>query len=301
MRRRRVLVGAVALVIGAAIGCNRNGNVSDPSGIREPEPVIVLSGRTLQPVPSLSGMTARRGQELHLQAPGFFALHTAYAGAPVLLWPADDGFLTSRHTRHLVYRGDDPGTLHRLPRGVTSVSLVPDDRIRASPWALARVTKAAGTLSLSHDALDFAVDGAGFRVDLVIDVTDQVFRDNLDAAAAAYTHNEDDGTITKARVVFRTLQIAGFWYTEDNFETAVVHEVIHTTGLYHSSSKEDPPGIMMDSAESYSFRAPSEHERLIMKLQYERLPGTVLVGMSESDPGVSGRSVRRGWHLVCVR
>jgi len=301
MRHSKALLVLCTISTVLAVACNRKGGgITGPSGTPDAQPVSVLSGRTGQPVPSLTGTAARIGQALHLQAPGFFALHTAYTGGPVLLWPADDGFLSAHHTRSLVYAGKDPGTLTRLPRGVTTVSLVPDAGIRAFPWALTRVRTAANTLSESHPTLDFAVDGGGFTVDLVVNVADEAFVRMPGAAAAAYVSSGDDGVITKAKVVFRTLQIQGFWYTEDNFETSVVHEVIHTTGLDHSQ-QEDPPGIMSANADSYGFHAPTEYERLIMKMQYERLPGTTLAGMAESDPGVSAKASEPKWHLVCIR
>jgi hypothetical protein len=300
---RRTALSAVTIGVALMTGCNgrRGGEVVGPSGSVGVQPVSVVSGRTGQPVPSLSGLTATSGQSLNLQASGFFAFRTSFTGSTIQLWPADDGFLTSDHTRHLVYGGRDPGMLYRLPQGTNTVSLVPDAGIRAFPWALARVTKAAETLSQSHKALDFSVDGGGFRVDLIVDFSDPVFTQQPGAAGAAYAYDDGHGNIMRAKVVYRSLQIQGFWHTEDNFETAVVHEVIHTTGLNHSSGAMDPPGIMSDDAKSYGFRAPSELERLIMKMQYDRLPGTTLTGMTESDPGVSARASEPGWHLVCVR
>lgn len=301
---RRLIVGkgpkslTAALVLVLA-GCGGGDTSTSPSGSGGPEAVIVQSGRTEQPIPSLAGLTAVFGQTLRLGAPGFFSLNTTYAGAPILLWPADDGFLSAAHTRRIIYSGADPGKLTRLAPGVTAVSLVPDAGIRAFPWALNRVVKAAETLSVSHPALDFAVDGPGSRVDLIVDFTDPVFAQQPGAAGAAYVYT-DGSTITRAKVVYRSLQIAGFWYLEENFETAVVHEVIHTTGLNHSSGTEDPPGVMSDTSVSYQIKAPTERERLIMKMQYSRVPGTTLAGMTESDPGVSARTSEPQWRLVCV-
>lgn len=301
MRRREALFGIGSIGAALAGGCHGRGgsDVSGPSGSAGAQPVTVLSGRTDQPVPSLSGLTAVSGQTLRLEAPGYFIYNTAFSGVPVLLWPADDGFLSAGHTRRLVYSGEG-SRLTRLAPGVASVSLVPDAGIRAFPWAFERVTKAAETLSASHAVLEFAVDGPGFRVDLIVDFTDPVFAQQPGAAGAAYVYT-DGSTITRAKVVYRSLQVEGFWHSKDNFETAVVHEVIHTTGLNHSSGAEDPPGIMSDTAVSYQFKAPTEQERLIMKMQFSRLPGTTLAGMTESDPGVSARSSEPGWHLVCVR
>lgn len=299
MRRREALVGIGTLGAATFAGCTRDrSDITGPSS--EPQPVSVISGRTEVPVPSLGGLTARLGETLHLQAAGFFALNTAFTGAPVLLWPADDGFLSAHHTRSVVYSGTDPGTLFRLPSSVSAVSLVPDAGIRAFSWALACVLGAAETLSTSHPALEFTVDGGGFPVTLEINLADQGFATNPGAAGLCYAKSGSDGVITEARIVFRTLQLSGFWWTVENFRCAVIHEVLHATGLQHSS-QEDPSGIMSGRADSYQFKAPTDREMLIMKMQYERLPGTTLAGMAESDPGVSSRSSKPEWRLVCAR
>lgn len=299
MRRRTALVGIGTLSVAALEACSDDhSNITGPSG--DAQPVNVLSGRTDQPVPSLGGLTARAGETLRLQAPGFFGRTTAFTGAPVLLWPADDGFLSSHHTRAVVYNGADPGTLKRLPTSVTAISLVPDSNIRSFAWALESVEKAAATLSLAHPALEFTVDGAGFVVPITVNLADKGFQDNPGAAGLAYRETAGDGEITGARIVFRTLQLQGFWYTKENFEVAVAHEVLHTTGLEHSAD-EDPAGMMAGNAKSYSFRTPTGQEMLIMKMQYDRPPGTTLAGMTESDPGVSAKSSKSEWHLVCAR
>ena len=293
------LTAALALVMA---GCGGGDNTTGPSGHAGPMPVSVVSGRTGAPIPSLSGLTATQGQSLFVQSAGFFSYRTAFSGQTIALWPADDGFLTAHHTRRLVYRGESPGLLHRLPQSVASVSLVPDEGIRAFPWAMDRVRKSAEILSRSHSVLDFQMDGPGFPIQLVINFADQGFVDQPGAAALAYTSSDANGTITGVRLVFRSLQIQGFWHSEDNFQCAVTHECIHGTGLDHSDL-EDAPGIMMVGADSYKYLEPSPQERLIMAMQYQRLPGTTLNGMTESDPTSVTKSdnERPKWRLVCAR
>lgn len=298
MRRRTVLVGIGKLSAAVLAGCGRKGSgIVGPSG--DPIPVSVISGRTEIPVPSLGGLFARTGEELRLEAPGYFTFNTAFVGAPILMWPADDGFLSSHHTRAMVYGGKDPGTLCRLPISVNDVALVPDSNFRAFPWAMKRIANAADTLSQVHPKLNFTTDGPGFKVSLTVNLADPGFQSNPKSPAIAYTKFGPDGIITDARIVFRNLQIAGYWWAEENFQTAVVHEVIHATGLDHATT-EDPPGIMSTTEVVYEHRAPTEREMLIMKMQYERLPGTVLRGMVEQDPGVSAKEDRPEWHLVCA-
>lgn len=304
---RRLVVGYGPKSLTAALafllsGCGGGNSTTGPSGHTNAMPVSVVSGRTGAPIPSLSGLTAMRGQPLFLQSAGFFSYRTTFSGQQIALWPADDGFLTAHHTRRIVYRGQSPGKLYRLPSSVTQVSIVPDEGIRAFPWAMERVRKSAEILSNAHTALDFQVDGPGFPIYLSVNFADQGFVDQPGAAALAYTFPDANGVINGVRIVLRSLQIQGFWHSLDNFQCAVTHEILHGTGLDHSDL-EDAPGIMMMSAESYKYLEPSPQERLIMAMQYQRLPGTILDGMTESDPASVTKSDSEPpkWRLVCAR
>jgi hypothetical protein len=301
MRRREAIGVLGTLGVGMLTGCGRGTEVDGSTDAASPVPVNVVSGRTGLPIQSLSGMAAVPGQALLLEAPGFFSYRTSFTGRTITLWPADDGFLSAHHSRRLVYRGESPGKLTRLPASVVAVSLVPDEGVRAFPWAMDRIRRGMEILSQSHDALDFAVDGGGFPINLSVNFADPGFVDQPGAAALAYTASDSAGVITGVRIVLRSLQIQGFWHSEDNFQCAVTHECIHGTGLDHSDP-QDAPGIMTLGADSYRFLEPSEQERLIMAMQYRRHPGSSLDGMTESDPATATKSQveESVWRLVCV-
>src|SRR4030042_1844779 len=102
MRRREALVGIGTLGAATFAGCTHGrSDITGPSS--EPQPVTVLSGRTEMPVPSLGGQTARLGESLYLQAPGFFTLNTAFVGTSVLLWPGGRRARDPNNPPHAVY------------------------------------------------------------------------------------------------------------------------------------------------------------------------------------------------------
>jgi hypothetical protein len=262
--------------------------------------VQVLDGRTETPIPTLLGTRATQGQGLVLSAPGFLTLRTTYRGMPVLLWP-NDAALPLGATRALVYQGNDPQVLVRWS-GDTRLNLAPEGALRSEAWVMPRIEAAAAVVSRIHPAIDVTLDGAGMTVPVRLDPDDGGFTTHPNAAALAYVRYGDSGRVTEARIVVRSLDREGFWHGEGNFQTAMVHEIIHATGLVgHLPSGTG--GTMSPTAESYRFPEPTPAEALIMKLHYARMVGTILAGDTESEEGRLGTSdvERSEWHLVCAQ
>lgn len=289
---------------GIALVCGSCGGAPTPSitgsdSVPDAGPRI-LSGLTGLPI--LHADIVHDGQWMTIGAPGYFSLRTHRGMGDVYLWPTDDGFISSAYTRFFVYRGLDPGMLYRLPPQVRHVSVVLDDHIAETPWAVQRVEGATQSLTQLHGVLSFDISGLGdVVIPIVLDPLDRGFELLPHAAMLAYTMTNDQGVIFGGRIVVRSLAVESFWYGEENFKTAILHELIHITGLDHLQSGE--LGIMSGNSESYRFPVPTEREILVMRMQYRRSAGTILSGMIETEREVAAASSPSNatWRLVCAR
>ena len=283
---------AVALFVVIGVGCSKAGTgISGASAVPSVTPTV-LDGKTGQPVAAaVSG-----SGDITVTALGFFTLKT-HASPQVILWPAD-AYLSAAYTKAAIYGQKDPGTLYRMAPGVSVVGITAGAGFTDGP-AAERLATAAEVISAAG-ALHYQVGIQGrVQVSVYVDANDPGFVTIPNAAALTYTQAAGDGIIQAAKVVFRSSGL-GTFYSWDNLQHAATHELGHTSGLNHLDPGGEQ-GIMSASAAAYSYLDFTDREKLVMKLQYIRRPGTVLSGTTENEFAVAGSSAGATWHLVCAQ
>jgi len=272
-------VRKVALLLVGLMACSAGPDVIGPdsSFTEEPFDIRILSGRNGM---SLSVMPVNDRRGFLLQAPGFLSLRTFRRSGDIWLWPDDDA-LPVRYTRFLVYGGEENIPLRHLPSRIASVSLVPDEAIRAHVQALASLKTGAELFSSRNDTVRYAIDlvGAHMTVPVTVDADNGVFKEKPYAAAIARLRVNRQGTILDARIVIKKLTD---WYGWENFMVAMAHEVAHVHGLLHLDPN-GPQGIMSTRSDSYRFRDFTESEQLVIAMHDRRGAGTRLRGAIESE------------------
>ncbi len=273
----------LALVAG---GCAKGENPAGPGGNGAATPLVVLDGRTGTSVPAVIA-PAPFGMELTV--PGFLTLRPVRQGGDVFLWPNDSALPVS-YTRALVYRDLDPGQSARWADGVRVIGLRPLG-VFQSGRPLQTLQEAAMLASAAHPVLEFVVGNGDRSIPVEVTANDPTFTEFPNAGGFARMLWDNNHRFIEGRIVIKSISDNPDW--EDGWvylRIALAHEMIHASGLI-GHVPVGSPGIMGTTSALYSHRDFTDNEKLVMGLQYRRVPGTRLTGATEDETVVSAQSV----------
>ncbi len=240
-----------------------------------PNVASAVSGRTGLPVvPSVVRATPRG---VRIEAPGFLSLETV-RGGQVILWPHDEHLPLSM-TASLAHH---KGMTIRFGLYVRRVSLILPSEMKSTEVG-ERVRKVLAVINNAQQSVHYVADdySSDVSVRLYFDSHDDAFQKGNGTlertVAVAHVLHTSEGVIQSAAIVFPSPEYVDFkgW-----FETVLTHEIGHTLGLGHT-----PDGVSgtMSATIMGSNGDYTPQEKIVLRMLYNRMPGTRLRGVEEFE------------------
>ena len=199
MRVPRLLVAGL---VATACGGGRGPATPSVSPALSPTPAPVSApsfqnGRTGQAVPAdITPPRPALSANVAIRAPGFLMREQRYEGAPIVLWPKDQGYV-----RELVYGTAFTDGTYRMVRWASGFTFTLDGDLAEDAAVLAKAREVAADITeLTGIPITIGPGGACL---LVIDPSDPALGGNAIAVARTFYRGP---TIVSARVAFKTRQ-----------------------------------------------------------------------------------------------
>lgn len=275
-----VLLGWSAVACGSGIeslslltGPSReSGSVS----VRAGDSGAVVSGVLVHTVPD----------GVAVEAPGFLRLVTSRSGA-LVLWPVS-AQVTMAHSTSLAY---SEGRIVRLGMHVRQVGIEVGGYLGAG--VSGRIQRAVDSMNAAQENVRFVV--GGFSSDLVVSLnfttSDPAFSADPSLLGITYTRYVAAlGVIQSAKILIQPALQEG---DPGHLEAVMLHELGHVMGLWHTPNNVS--GVMTAHQTWRTTFTPEEVT--ILRMQYRRLPGTILRDDTEYE-GVSVASASESTEVV---
>lgn len=313
---------AAPLAVLLLVSCGGGGRGTGPTGVVEPPSssglpggslLTLVSGETGAPIAGVSvtapggvvtsdasgqvrlTTTAALGSTLELRHPDTLdRISTVRAGTGqrFVLWPRTTrSGLSENYTATLVYTdtSDPPGptgesALQRIPRGTSTVVVVPSAELLADGPAMEAHIQAVATITEATSgavayALAPARPAAGIVVTTRIEAQDSRC---TEGGIRAYTRSTVRGLeLVSAEIVLCSMSVAR--------SATIGHELGHTFGLRHSPDEDE---IMFARFGTRRATTLGARESLLMRLMLERYAGNRYPDDDRSATAVSALSER---------
>jgi hypothetical protein len=199
--------------------------------VATPTPVAAptfFNGATEAAVPAeVTPATPVLNQPLSVKAPGFLIREQNYAGAPIYLWPADEGYVSE-----LVYDWEFTDGNFRLVRWASPFTVTLDGDLATNPSVLAKTQEVVAEM-VRATGLPITVGPGGA---CVISLDSSILPDENAVGEARLRFR--GASIIGADVVFASRgEITGG--TSSEYRNTLLHEMGHVLGLAHSPNNRD--------------------------------------------------------------
>ncbi len=227
----------LALLTFTAAGCGGGSGSSAPSRLPTPAPsptpaaapaAVIRDGWTEQEVAvALSPPSPSVGTSVVVDAPGYLRREQRFEGAPIFLWPSEEGYV-----RELVYDWEFTDGSRRMVRWAQPFSVSLDGDLADDPAVVAKAREVLAEIT-GLTGLPITL-GPGGACQIVINPS---IREEDKAIAETFLTFRSTG-ITSARVEFATRQeISGG--PGSDYRNTLLHEMGHVMGLSHSPNDRD--------------------------------------------------------------